>query len=135
MIETNTPLHRFLVWLAVVMIVSLIGYVFYEAVFVGESEGELYYRRANLRLEENNFSEALEEFEVLLKVNPQHHGGEIGRGLALMGLKQWEASLAAFNLAIEIRPKFAAAYANRASCWTGWPVIEKRCAIIARLWN
>ena len=113
MIQTGSSAHRLMVWLAVATGIFVASSVLYEYVFTNHEQGELHYRRGNLRLEDGLYREALTEFEDQLRLHPRDAAGHLGRGLALMGLTRNDEALAAIDLAIALKPDFAAAFANR----------------------
>ena len=113
MIQTGSSAYRTMVWLAVATAVFVVGSVLYEYVFTNSEQGELHYRRGNLRLEDGLYREALTEFEDQLRLHPGDASGHLGRGLALMGLTRNAEALDAIDHAIALKPDFAEAFANR----------------------
>ena len=102
-----------MVWLAVATGIFVASAVLYEYVFTNHDTGELHYRRANLRLEDGLYREALTEFEKQLGLHPHDAAGHLGKGLALMGLARNDEAIDAIDHAIALKPDFAAAFANR----------------------
>lgn len=113
MIQTGSSAHRLMVWLAVVTAIFVAAAVAHEYVFTNYDQGELHYRRGNLRLEDGLYREALTEFEQQLALHPDEPAGHLGKGLALMGLARNDEALAVIDHAIALKPDFAAAFANR----------------------
>ena len=113
MIQTGSGVHRLMVWLAVATAIFVASAVAYEYIFTNYDQGELHYRRGNLRLEDGLYREALTEFEEQLRFHPEEPAGHLGRGLALMGLTRHDEALDAIDRAIVLKPDFAAAFANR----------------------
>ena len=113
MIQTGSSIHRLMVWLAVATGIVVASSVLYEYVFTNHDQGELHYRRGNLRLEDGLYREALTEFEGQLRLHPREPAGHLGKGLALMGMARNDEALAAIDDAIALKPDFAAAFANR----------------------
>ncbi len=113
MIQTGSNVHRLMVWLAVATGIVVASSVLYEYVFTNHDQGELHYRRGNLRLEDGLYREALTEFEGQLRLRPEDAAGHLGKGLALMGMARNDDALAAIDRAIALEPEFAAAFANR----------------------
>ena len=113
MIQTGSSAHRLMVWLAVATAIFVASAVAYEYVFTNHDQGELHYRRGNLRLEDGLYREALTEFEQQLALHPDDPAGHLGKGLALMGLTRNDEALAVIDHAIALKPDFAAAFANR----------------------
>jgi len=112
-IQTGSRVHRLMVWLAVATAIFVASTVAYEYIFTNHDQGELHYRRGNLRLEDGLYREALTEFEGQLRIHPEDPAGHLGKGLALMGLTRNDEALAAIDHAIALKPDFAAAFANR----------------------
>lgn len=107
-------LHRFLVWMAMLTFVVVVGVTTYGYLFEsGDELGVMEYRRGNLRLEDGKPEGALREFDTVLKRDPNHAPSHLGRALALMALRQNDEALMSFDLAVEILPDFSAVYANR----------------------
>ena len=112
-IQTGSGAYRVMVWLAVATGILVVGSVLHEYVFTNYDQGELHYRRGNLRLEDGRYQEALAEFEDQLRLDSQYPPGHLGKGLALMGLHRNSEAVAAIDRAIALQPDFAAAFANR----------------------
>lgn len=107
-------LHRYLVWMAMLTAFSVVGVTTYAYIFESEDElGVMEYRRGNYRLEDGKPEEALQEFDTVLRKDPNHAPSHLGRALALMAMRQNDEALISFGVAVEIRPDFAAVYANR----------------------
>lgn len=106
-------MDAFLKWAAIATAAIVIGATVYSYLHEEAEKGELNYRLANLRLEDELYEEALREFDEALRLNPDHAPSHLGRALALMGLGASDAALQAFASAMSHRPDFAAAYANR----------------------
>ena len=113
MIQTGSSVHRLTVWLAVATGIIVASVVLYEYVFTNHDQGELHYRRGNLRLEDGLHQEALTEFDKKLGLHPHDAPGHLGKGLALMGLTRNAEALASIDHALALEPDFAAAFANR----------------------
>lgn len=105
--------YRVLVWAAVATFLFVVGAMAYQYLFSAPEEGNLEYRRGNLRLEDGAYDEALTEFDTVLREAPKHAPSHLGRAIALMGLQRDEEALQALDTAVSIEPEFAAAYANR----------------------
>ena len=60
-----------MVWLAVATGIFVASAVLYEYVFTNYDQGELHYRRGNLRLEDGLYREALTEFEHQVRASPR----------------------------------------------------------------
>lgn len=113
MAETKDPMHRLLVWAALATFVFVVGAVAYQHLTGEDDGGSMEYRRANLRLEDGLFREALTGFETALRNQPDHAPSHLGRALALMQMGLDQEALQAFDATIKMAPDFAAAYANR----------------------
>lgn len=128
MIHGDSALYRLLVWGAVGTALIVVAVTVYEYAFTGDLPGELNYRRGNLRLEEGKFGEALVEFDLVLDQSPTHAGAYLARGLTLMGLGDSALALESINRAIDLKPKFGAAYANRGILYDKMAQPEKALA-------
>lgn len=107
-------LYRFLVWMAMLTAVLVVGVTIYNYLFnSGDELGVMEYRRGNYRLEDGKPKVALREFDIVIQRDPNHAPSHLGRALALMALRQNEEALMSFAVAVEIRPDFSAVYANR----------------------
>ena len=73
-------------WAAIATALFVVAATVYEYIYEGGSDAELKYRLGNLRLEDQLYDEALEEFDALLRIDPNHAEGHLGRALALMDL-------------------------------------------------
>ena len=113
MIQTDSALYRNLVWAAILCAVLAVGTVIYQYVLVSDAPGALNYRTGNQRLEDGLYKKALVEFDAQLEQNPLDPAGHLGRGLALMGMGEFNRALDAIDTALGMEPKFAAAFANR----------------------
>lgn len=112
-VEMSEGTYRLLVWAAVATFVFVVGSVAYQYLTGSSEEGNLDYRRANLRLEDGAYQEALNEFDIVLRDHPEHAPSYLGRAIALMALGQDDQAMQALDTAVSIEPTFAAAYANR----------------------
>ena len=113
MIEPGSKLYRFLVWFAIGTALFVVGSMVYQYMMGPDDGAVLHYRRANMRLEDGQFKEALTDFNEYLKLVPGKATGYLGKGLALMGLNQFNEALEAIEVAIQIDPKLGAAWANK----------------------
>jgi tetratricopeptide (TPR) repeat protein len=92
----------------------VVGFSTYHFISGGaEESGELHYRTGNLRLEDGDFQAALTEFNLLLEEDIANPAGLLGRALALKELGRLDEALEDVSTAIELKPDFAAVYANR----------------------
>lgn len=105
--------YRFLVWAALATFVLVVAATVHHYLFRGGEEGNMEYRRGNLRLEDGQYVEAIGQFDTVLLEFPSHAPSHLGRALALMALGNEVESLEALDTAIAIAPTFAVAYANR----------------------
>ncbi len=112
-IQITDNTYRLLTWLAVATALLVVGTMVYQYLYVDPPEGQLDYRRANLRLEDGEYAAALAAFDQVLAGAPQSAPSHLGRALALMGLQRHDEALDAFATALALTPDFAAAYANR----------------------
>ena len=113
MITTGSPMYKFMKWLAIALVVLILGMMSYQYLFIGDEPGILHYRQGHQRLEEGHWEQALESFDKHLQAVPEHPGGHFGRALALMQMGQVQPALKAFEQALVYKPDFGAVYANR----------------------
>ena len=107
-------IQKFLKWTAILTAVMVVGFSTYHFISGGaEESGELHYRTGNLRLEDGDFQAALTEFNLLLEEDIANPAGLLGRALALKELGRLDEALEDVSTAIELKPDFAAVYANR----------------------
>lgn len=113
MASSGDRTYRLLVWTAIVTFLLVVAATAYQYLFNAPEEGNLEYRRGNLRLEDGAFEQALAEFDTVLRGEPAHAPSHLGRALALMSLQRFDEALEALDTAIAVEPGFAAAFANR----------------------
>ena len=107
-------IQKFLKWMAILSAIMVVGFSTYHYISGGSEEtGELHYRVGNLRLEDGDYQAALTEFNSLLKEDIASPPGLLGRALALKELGRLNDALEEVTAALELKPDFAAAYANR----------------------
>ena len=107
-------IQKFLKWMAILSAIMVVGFSTYHYISGGSEEtGELHYRTGNLRLEDGDYQAALTEFNSLLKEDIASPPGLLGRALALKELGRLNDALEDVTAALELKPDFAAAYANR----------------------
>jgi tetratricopeptide (TPR) repeat protein len=71
---------------------------------------------AQVRLRRGLWSEAVEAYQKANQIAPGHGSTLYGYALALMERMQWPAALKALDEAIDVRPRFARAYAAKVVC-------------------
>ena len=107
-------IQKFLKWMAILSAIMVVGFSTYHYISGGSEEtGELHYRIGNLRLEDGDYQAALTEFNSLLKEDIASPPGLLGRALAFKELGRLNDALEDVTAALELKPDFAAAYANR----------------------
>lgn len=95
------------------LILGVFGLVYYWRVMVEDTPGDYNVRKGNYRLEDGQYEEAMEEFNLALRKNPEHRGAYLGIGVTHTQTGRLEDAIKALDRAIEIDPEFAVAYANR----------------------
>jgi tetratricopeptide (TPR) repeat protein len=70
--------------------------------------------RGTLLLEQGKAADALEAFEAAVRIDPEFAEGIYNRGASHAALDQYDAAIADFSRAIELRADFWDAYTNRA---------------------
>lgn len=68
-------------------------------------------------LEQENYAEALSEFNAALQIDQTYETAYIGKGKALQGLREFQAAAAAYTKAIELDANSALAYNGRGECF------------------
>jgi len=107
-------IQKFLKWTAILTALMVVGFSTYYYISGGtEESGELHYRTGNLRLEDGNFQAALTEFSLQLEEDLANPPALLGRALALKELGRLDEAFEDVSTAIELKPDFSAAYANR----------------------
>ncbi len=70
-------------------------------------------KTGNIRLQDGQYEEAINEFSEALQKNPEHAMAHLGLSLTYMQMENYDAALQGFNTAIKLNPELAAAYADR----------------------
>ena len=74
------------------------------------NDANTYLERGFKRIEKDDYKGAIEDFNQVLKIEPNNAYGYVGRGLASFSLEQYQAAKTDFDKAIEITPDIAYAY-------------------------
>ncbi|MCA9237914.1 MAG: tetratricopeptide repeat protein [Planctomycetales bacterium] len=82
-----------------------------------DPDAEAALERGQKLLADENFSEALNEINTALQIDPTYDAAYIAKGDALQGLDEFSAAAAAYTKAIEIDANSAAAYNGRGECY------------------
>jgi len=75
-----------------------------ELIREAPSFAEVYNQRAIWFFKRGEFARAVEDCEVVLRINPHHFGAAAGMGQCLLKLNRPQAALRAFRQALEINP-------------------------------
>ena len=70
-------------------------------------------RRGNAKDEMGDYKDAVADYDLALKFNPQYARAYSNRGIAKDKMGDYKDAIADYDQAIEIRPQYAAAYSNR----------------------
>ncbi|WP_293336710.1 tetratricopeptide repeat protein [Microcoleus sp. CAWBG58] len=76
-------------------------------------ESESWIKRGNVLLEVNRCEEAIQRYELAIRLKPDSCKAWNFRGLALLQLGRYEESIASFEKALEIKPDYQDAKTNR----------------------
>jgi tetratricopeptide (TPR) repeat protein len=76
-------------------------------------------RRGLLAFDKQDYAQALVDFDVAIRIDPNHSEARRWRGDALVNQGEYDKALSAYEDAIRIDPKNAMAYASRGMAWTG----------------
>lgn len=94
---------------------------------------ETYYQRGNVYAHQNDFQQALANFDKAIELNPQFVDAYYNRGLVyenlgsailLSGRDYFEKALPDYSKAIELNPQFAKAYNNRGTTYYNLGLID-----------
>jgi tetratricopeptide (TPR) repeat protein len=99
--------------LLLVLVAGGVAFYLYGRVLHEETPGDYHVKKANYRLEDGQFDQAIEEFRLALEQNPEHPMAHFGLALAYMQSDKEDEALKEFGWVIEHKPDMAVAYANR----------------------
>ncbi|MGH1395410.1 MAG: tetratricopeptide repeat protein, partial [Trichormus sp.] len=74
---------------------------------------EFLLNRANTRAEEGNYQGAIEDYNQVLRINPNEDAAYSNRGSILAGIGEHEAAIQDYTQALRLNPFEAAPYYNR----------------------
>ncbi|GAX37353.1 tetratricopeptide repeat protein [Nodularia sp. NIES-3585] len=74
------------------------------------NDASIYLKRGFKRLEENNYQEAIADFNQVIKLEPNNSDAYLGRGLGNFSLENYQAAKENFDQALKISPDFAYGY-------------------------
>ncbi|HJD59285.1 MAG TPA: tetratricopeptide repeat protein [Rickettsia endosymbiont of Omalisus fontisbellaquei] len=96
---------------------------------------EHYYEQANMLSERNDYEEAIELFDKVIELDPNHFEAYYNKGYALEGLgytsgdiNKFLEAIKAYDRAIEIKPDYTIAYQAKGILWKTIGDIESRKA-------
>ena len=75
--------------------------------------------RGNVRMGQNNFEEAIADFDQSIELAPQYPDGYLNRGIAYETQGSWDLALADYNHVLEIDPQDPLAFNNRGNAEAG----------------
>jgi hypothetical protein len=76
-------------------------------------ESESWIKRGNVLLKVSRYEEAIQRYELAIRLNPNSCEAWNLRGIALLQLGRYEESIASFDKALEINPDYLEAKTNR----------------------
>lgn len=85
---------------------------FDQVIAIAPDFAEGWNKRATVHYLMNNLRQSLADISATLELEPRHFGALSGRGLVLVGLRELEPALTAFEQALEINPQMAGPRAN-----------------------
>ncbi|TVP59084.1 MAG: tetratricopeptide repeat protein [Nodularia sp. (in: Bacteria)] len=74
------------------------------------NDASIYFKRGFKRLKENNYQEAIADFDQVIKLEPDNIYAYLGKGLGNFSLENYQAAKENFDQALEISPNFAHGY-------------------------
>jgi tetratricopeptide (TPR) repeat protein len=79
----------------------------------GKTAGSWYNKGVDLYYKQGKFQEALQSFDRVLEIEPEHAGAWNGRGICLKELGRYEEAIQCFNKVIALNPTDEEVYYNR----------------------
>ena len=92
---------------------------FTEAIKLKSDYEAAYTNRGVAYVGKGDFAAALEDFNIVIDLNPADADAYVNRGIAYDGKGDVAAALGDFNKAIELSPEYADAYTNRGVAYVG----------------
>ncbi|HEY5006572.1 MAG TPA: TIR domain-containing protein [Caulobacteraceae bacterium] len=87
------------------------------AVATGIPDIEAMYAQGNTHAKAKEYDQAIEQYDRVIRVDPQHINALNNRGNAYLAKAGYDQAIADFDKAIAIKPDFATAYANRGNAY------------------
>ena len=107
--DKNT--NKLIAFLVVFFVV--VAAVIYWRAGTEEVPGDYHVRKANYRLEDGQYEEAVEEFNRALEKNPDHVLAHLNLGVTYMQMERNREALEEFDRTIALDPDLAVAYADK----------------------
>lgn len=107
--DKNTK--KLIIFLIIFFVV--VAAVIYWRAGVEEVPGDYNVKKANYRLEDGQYEEAVEEFNRALEKNPDHVLAHLGLAVSYMQMERNREALEEFDRTIALDPDLAAAYADK----------------------
>ncbi len=121
-------LYRFLVVVAITLVVAWVGWSIYDSFFAHVGPGDNAYLAAETFFADGRYEEALQEYDRSLREAPENAYAWRGKGRALLQLGRHQEALVAFDEAIAREPDFSGSYANRGILYDRMGAPEKALA-------
>lgn len=99
--------------IVLLLFVGIVGVIVYWRTGVEEVPGDYHVRKGNYRLEDGQYEQAVEEFNLALREKPDHVDAHLGLAIAYMQLGNDPEALREFDRVLAIDPAHAVAYADR----------------------
>lgn len=84
-----------------------------------------YFELGNYEYDRGNCVEAIDAYNMTIKLNPNYPQGYNNRGYTYMRMREFEKALVDLNMAIKLRPDYVNALRNRADVYSNLEDYEK----------
>ncbi len=103
--------YRLLKYIALVMGMAFVGLLFYEHLASSKQPGDYAYHAASNYFADGHYEQALSEYQVALKENPDHIPAMRGRAETLTMLERERQAIDIYHKLIALQPETAGNYA------------------------
>lgn len=109
----DESLYKVLKYTAIALVAAWVGWSIVDTFLIERVPGNTAYQQGNIRFEDGDYREALQEYETALAEKPDSAAYVRAKARTLMQLERYEEALRWFNRAVEMQPFFGGTYANR----------------------
>lgn len=109
----DDPVYRLLRNIAIVLTLAWVGWSAWDSFYGEKPPGSIEYQAGERFFEDERYTEAIQEFDKVLSIDPSNTRAISGKARSLMQMGKDKNALELFNEAIAQDPEFAANYANR----------------------